>query len=348
MESKQFCRIDVFYGINNIRKRNKCISRKVFIMKSTISVIVPIYNCEKYIERCINSICTQTYKNLEIIIINDGSTDNSRNICEKICLRDQRIRLFNIKNNGVSNARNYGIECSTGDYLMFVDADDYIEEYMCERLQKIIETNDIDLVVSKAIVEDDNGNMLRKSYIEKSQIVFWDSNYNFQKEQACFVCWGVLYKRECIGDIRFSSKFFVGEDTLFFYTVLNKCRKYYITKNIFYHYVIYTRSASNGIIDDKKYTEILAWKEIEKLISKNDKALYESLLVAIEYRARLLFRKSYNSSISKEKQDDLIKIIGENRYLCLKYASLSGKIENLMIGVLKDWYPKIIRHFIKS
>lgn len=317
-------------------------------MKSTISVIVPIYNCEKYIVRCINSICSQTYKNIEIIIINDGSTDNSRKICEKMRLRDRRIRLFNIKNNGVSNARNYGIECSTGDYLMFIDADDYIEENMCECLLKIIETKDVDLVVSKAIVEDENGNMLRKPCIKKSQTIYWDSNYNFQKEQACFVCWGILYKRDCIGNIRFNRKFSVGEDTLFFYTVLNKCKKYFITDSIFYHYVIYTISASNGCIDDRKYTEILAWKEIQKLISKKDEALYDSLLVAIEYRARLLFRKSYNSSISKEKKDELIRIIGQNRYLCLKYASLGGKIESLLIGVFKDWYPKIIEHFLKS
>ena len=75
-------------------------------MEPKISVVVPVFNCEKYVERCINSICSQTYKNIEIIIVNDGSTDSSKKICEEMCLIDNRIKLFNIKNGGVASARN--------------------------------------------------------------------------------------------------------------------------------------------------------------------------------------------------------------------------------------------------
>ena len=93
-----------------------------------ISIIVPIYNVEKYLERCINSLINQTYKNIEIILVNDGSTDNSLIICEKYKNIDSRIILVNKENGGLSDARNVGIDNSSGNYITFIDSDDYIDD----------------------------------------------------------------------------------------------------------------------------------------------------------------------------------------------------------------------------
>lgn len=190
-------------------------------MKSKISIIVPVYNGEKSIERCISSICNQTYADIEVIIVNDGSTDRTREMCEQMCKQDRRIKLFNIQNGGVANARNYGIDHSTGEYIMFVDADDYIEKEMCEVLQKKMCQYNVELVVSKAVDEDVCGNVIARPKVSKSGIIQFDEEFSFVEDYACFVSWGCLYKRDILDGIRFDSRFYVGEDSLFFYMVVN-------------------------------------------------------------------------------------------------------------------------------
>ena len=101
-----------------------------------ISVIIPIYNVEKYLTKCIESVINQTYKNLEIILVNDGSTDNSKEIIDKYSSIDSRIKVINKKNGGLSDARNVGIELAKGEYITFLDSDDWIELNMYEKLYK--------------------------------------------------------------------------------------------------------------------------------------------------------------------------------------------------------------------
>lgn len=307
-------------------------------MKSKISIIVPVYNGEKSIERCISSICNQTYADIEVIIVNDGSTDRTREMCKQ----DGRIKLFNIQNGGVANARNYGIDHSTGDYIMFVDADDYIEKEMCEVLQKKMCQHNVELVVSKAVDEDVCGNVIARPKVSKSGIIQFDEEFCFVEDYACFVSWGCLYKRDILDGIRFDSRFYVGEDSLFFYMVVNNCKNYFITDETFYHYVIYSNSLSNGKVDDRKYTEILAWEEIKKIVPKRDCNQYKSLCAAIEHRARCMYRKSCNSNLCQENADNLYRIINDNAKICQKYLTLKGKVESLFIRVLRGVYPSII------
>ena len=103
-------------------------------MKERISVVVPVYNVEKYLEKCVNSIVNQTYKNLEIILVDDGATDNSGKLCDELAKIDNRIKVYHKENGGLSDARNYGVERATGDYIGFVDSDDYIDAEMYEKL----------------------------------------------------------------------------------------------------------------------------------------------------------------------------------------------------------------------
>ena len=111
-----------------------------------ISIIVPVYNVEEYLEQCLDSIQSQTYKNLEVILVNDGSTDGSKEICEKYCKRDTRFRLMNQTNQGQSVARNRGMQESRGEFLTFVDSDDVIKEDMLEQLMKQMTSENIDIV----------------------------------------------------------------------------------------------------------------------------------------------------------------------------------------------------------
>ena len=117
-------------------------------MNKLISIIMPVYNAEKYLNRSIESIMNQTYNNIEIILVNDGSTDNSLEICTSYQEKDNRIKLINQANKGVSFARNKGIDEATGDYIMFIDSDDYVEKNMIEDMVSKITEDDIDLVIS--------------------------------------------------------------------------------------------------------------------------------------------------------------------------------------------------------
>ena len=121
-----------------------------------VSIIIPAYNAEKYIEQCIDSIISQTYKNIEVIIVNDGSTDNTLAICEKYAKEDKRIKIVKKKNEGVSKARNDGIKIATGKYIMFIDSDDYIDDDYIEIMHKNIVEKKADLVVSN-YTRDKNG-----------------------------------------------------------------------------------------------------------------------------------------------------------------------------------------------
>ena len=115
-------------------------------MITKVSLIVPVYNNEKYIGKCIGSILNQTYKNIELIIINDGSKDNSDNIITNFQKTDERIKYIKQENSGPSQARNIGINIATGKYLMFIDSDDTVDKYYVEYMLKEIESNDYDIV----------------------------------------------------------------------------------------------------------------------------------------------------------------------------------------------------------
>ena len=123
------------------------VQEKLFIQDSLVSIIVPVYNSEKYVERCILSILNQTYSIIELILINDGSTDSSLNILDEYSRKDNRIILVNKENEGVSASRNLGIEIATGKYLMFIDNDDFVEPSYVETYVSEIEKYSADLII---------------------------------------------------------------------------------------------------------------------------------------------------------------------------------------------------------
>lgn len=139
-------------------------------MKKEVSVIVPIYNAHKYLKRCIRSILDQTYENLDIVLIDDGSQDNSLEICKRFEKEDQRVRVFHKENGGVSSARNYGIKKAQGEYIVFIDADDRVETSFIESLLAKAKENSI--VICSFVYGDEDGN------ISASCEMLEDSNLN--------------------------------------------------------------------------------------------------------------------------------------------------------------------------
>lgn len=225
--------------------------------RELISVIVPAYNAERTINRCIDSILSQTYENIEIIIINDGSKDETENKCKKY-LQNEKIRYINIKNSGVSNARNIGIEKATGKYIIFVDSDDYLENIMIEELYKNVKDG-IDLVIcGKNLVKTEG---IIKENIDIDNNIFTKEDFiKIYKSKILNPPYCKLYKAEIINkyNIKFDKTISIGEDLLFNILYLKNIGKNVIViKENLYNY----EKISSNSLSTKYYSNMLEMKE---------------------------------------------------------------------------------------
>ena len=209
-------------------------------MQEKISIIVPVYNVENYLERCVESILKQTYTNFELLLINDGSTDQSGELCDQLVSKNGNIKVFHLKNAGVSNARNVGIQNSTGEWITFVDSDDFI-------------TNDyLETLISAVDGDDSIGfSIARLHHIKNGQItelpVFSGKEEKWSTEQTMrellttsktsFFPVAKLFRREIISDFTFNTDYHLAEDALFLTEVLlkTKCTSIFIDKPIYYY-----------------------------------------------------------------------------------------------------------------
>ncbi len=257
-----------------------------------VSIIVPVYNTEKYIEKCINSIMNQSYKNIEIVVIDDGSTDDSSSICKKLSKIDSRIIYKKIKNSGVSNARNYGLNISSGDYVSFVDSDDYINTKYIENLIKLVITKKAEIVVCG--LTEVNGNLKEKISIYKDmKEKYKEITYPLNIEDYLLTfefnssCSQLISKRIIVDNkIEFNKNIKYGEDMLFSLECYINSKKTYYLKQFDYYYIRNDNSAMgkkdltsiNKFYDDnyvtteiitKKYNFNSALKQLINLKSIN-------------------------------------------------------------------------------
>ena len=212
-----------------------------------ISVIVPIYNVEKYLKKCIESIIQQTYDNLEIILINDGSTDNSPKICDNYAKKDKRIKVIHKKNGGLSDARNYGLEIATGKYISFVDSDDYIHKQMIEKLYNNLKANYSDISICNICNVYPNGKKMNLSIPETSVVEQKQKFYNIYNKYSVVtvVAWNKLYKKEIFKTIRYPLGK-VHEDEWIIFDILKNAQKISYLNEPLYYYIQREESISNS------------------------------------------------------------------------------------------------------
>ena len=259
-------------------------------MDEKISVIVPVYNVEQYLERCVDSIINQTYKNLEIILVNDGSTDNSGQICDELAKKDDRIRVIHKKNGGVSEARNVGVKEISGEYIIFIDSDDYIDKKMFSVLYSQIKLEAADVSVCGVMNIYENNNIPQARNTNEYLIL---NNEGFLREylkgeRIPGGIWNKLIKSSIAKSIKFPVGL-IYEDAYYHYELIKLARRYVITTepiyNKFYDYVInnyssnreeafFRLSYSYFVILDKMllqddYKKIEEYKEIVGFLKKN-------------------------------------------------------------------------------
>lgn len=205
-----------------------------------ITVIIPVYNVKPYLSKCIESVIKQSYKNLEIILVDDGSDDGSFSVCKEFSKKDNRIKLYHTENLGLSHARNVGLDHASGEYIIFVDSDDYIRKDMISTMvskgedadlvicnyEKVLSDSDKKIPQDAKCLKDDNWNFKQ----------FWEHYYLENLGIFCCVAWNKLYKKELFKDIRYPIDK-IHEDEYIINDIIGRCNRIRVIKNSLYYYV---------------------------------------------------------------------------------------------------------------
>lgn len=309
-----------------------------------VSVIIPVYNAEKTIERCVRSILNQNYDNIELLLINDGSTDNSKRICEALAEKDKRIIFFSQDNQGVSIARNTGLKRSSGDYITFVDADDYIlPDYLSCLVKYMEEGIDVVCSIPKVYIAESNKCVTDENEHKVVYCEFCDDFSKYMQHERCSVI-GNLYRHKTLKDIWFNKEFHVGEDMLFHLQAIKKSKTIVYAYTYKYIYMVYPQSAFHGKFDGKKITEIDAYKRMIEEFQKYpqiQKELYRRYYIVL---LRLQRTMVMSDSCRGNEYDYLKKEIKE--YWPRILVSRTS-IKDKMIWLINTLEPRIYKRILE-
>lgn len=268
-------------------------------MSSLVSVIVPIYNVERYLNRCINSIINQSYQNLEIILVDDGSPDNCPQICDEWKKRDRRIKVFHKRNGGLSDARNCGLEQATGEYIAFVDSDDYIGKTMYETMITAIEKTGSNLACCGRFYKSFNGE--KKSRCLEHQVVM--SDYEAIHELLNNGCveeavWDKLYRKELWNELRFPLNE-INEDIVVMPELIRRSKQVVHVALPFYYYCYNENSITKSGYNSKKD---VMFKHLEEL-TKYIKEYYSTEINTVDViKARYAMTTLFSIVLADEKE----------------------------------------------
>lgn len=290
-----------------------------------ISIIIPVYNTVKYLERCLESAVSQTYQNMEIICVDDGSTDGSERIVDEFAARDNRVIAIHQINQGESNARNSGLRAASGDYIGFMDCDDWIEPDMYECLAKALEEEDADMAIAGFYMEfEEAGKQCITVQNEKPVDKVFDGKqllrYLYERDsyRTFAFIWDKLYKREIIyggseGPISFDESMKLGGDVLYLaQCVLNTKRAVYMDRT-FYHYLQRDESGYHMPDLTRKQDIIRAYRIVQKKFEEHG---IEPQVMDFIKRI-LVYHSTYMAELAYELQDK--SVLEEAQALMWKY-----------------------------
>lgn len=270
-------------------------------MNTKVSVIVPIYNAERYLTVSIPSILNQSFSNLEILLINDGSTDESLEICRSMAQTDPRIQILDRKNGGVSAARNLGIEHATGDFITFVDSDDFLFENAVENMVNEIESSKVDVIRMTCEVHE-NGRSRREKTIEQG--IFRGSELQQVVESivtgqlSAYSCLLMIRSSALPGNLRFDTNFQMMEDACFYIDLLKVITSFQVSSTVTYRYQLhnsgtshnpdkFSQNAADILNINKRFSRILAGN----VFLRNMNAVHAKIISDYAY---IIYRGSWN------------------------------------------------------
>ena len=313
-------------------------------MSKLVTIIVPVYNAEKYLDKCITSLVNQTYKNLEIILVDDESPDNCPKLCDEWTKKDQRIKVIHKKNGGVSSARNMGLEIAKGEYILFIDSDDYIEINCLEECMKIIEKYNLDII--KFGYQKELNHYFRKNkFTVPVNRCIEESEYNkliykyILTTPDFYNIWNAIIRKQICQENKFDTSLTMGEDYLYFVRCVSKSQKIYFLDSCFYHYIINNDSITHKF-------------NIEKNVNKLKNCLTANLKIQ-----EIINKKNYFNENDYIIQS--IKNFNSSIYHCIKkcnykdYCYYIDKIKNdvfldKLILELFVYLPKETKHLLNK
>lgn len=319
-----------------------------------ISVIVPVYNVEKYIEKCVCSILEQTFTDFELILIDDGSTDSSGQYCDKIQEQDERIKVIHKKNGGLSSARNAGIDVATGKYLTFIDSDDYIAENMLNELYQDInrENAELAMVGLYHVYADSAPSTISEEYHVLSQ-----------EETTRLILIGKLisvnavaklYKKELFNEVRYP----VGkayEDAFTIMKVITQCSKIVVNTKQYYYYFHRQGSITTNTFSVKDLECIEAWEENYEIISKQMPLLKDLAFRRVCWANFYVLDKIVVADKEKETPEmiGIVKFLKRNRSFIFKndYFAKSRKLALFFLCIHLSFYkvfPKLQQKHLRK
>ena len=292
------------------------------MLNSKVSVIIPFYNAEKYIKRCVKSILCQTYENIELLLVNNMSSDSSLKIVEELAENDSRVKIIECYQQGVSFARNYGIERATGEYVLFVDADDYLNDDAIERLVGYRGYYSVEMGFCN---EDESGNIISHSISTDKESIFgkkqmMEGLFTYELGHYRVYIWNKLLVRKVITDnnILFNTDIKYNEDRLFLFSyfeaIPDNGQVMYIPYEGYY-YVDNSQSAMNTLEDRPMSVILTEIKAFVEMMKQSDDEDVDKRIIHESVRCTLLILRRYNINIESE----------EFNYI-LNYMDMTGKI----------------------
>lgn len=309
-----------------------------------ISVIVPVYNVEPYVAKCIESIQNQSYQHLEIILVDDGSTDDSGDICDQYASYDDRIKVIHQENAGLSAARNTGIDIANGDYIAFVDSDDYIGLTVYEDMLHLLKDNNLDIIEFTAF-RDKNGTIIEGCNDGQLEIFDKDDALKLAFHDCFVAAWSKLYKRSAIGDVRFPvGRKFEDSATSYLY-VANANRVGHINR-CYYYYRLNPNSITQTSFDPKsRWDFVLGYEERLKYVI-NHHLPYIDVCNSLLMKAVLSCLTAYYANpTGNQAYYDKCKYLIETYRSDISYNQLNSKYKLFLWSFGRaDWIHKIGAH----
>lgn len=308
-------------------------------MEKLFTIIVPVFNAEKYIDECIGSVVKQTYQNIELILVDDGSTDCSGEKCKLWKENDKRIKYLYQGNEGVSAARNLGLKHANGDYIAFVDADDTIDTCFCKRMLEIVNKGEIDIVFCEHCSFSLKGE-IEVSGKNTSSVVEIDSNqYEYDGRKGRRAVWAAAYKRNILQGLKFPSEIAVGEDALFLAKAIKASKRIAYYDIPLYNYRIQSKSAYYGSFSVSKYTEIDAWLRISEIFEPASITRLSAEAVCADTSLTMLGRYAGDAGFESKYINRLIRVYRSKLPQLIQYDHQKNR--NTFKHILYGLFPHI-------
>lgn len=296
-------------------------------MNKKVSIIVPIYNVENYVLKCIDTLTKQTYENIEIILVNDGSTDNSYKYAKEAALVDNRIKLYSKENGGVSDARNYGIKRATGDYLILVDSDDTIDVNAILKMVSLLEENDADMTMAEKLCFVEGTPIQKSNRLIQERVFNSEEAFKYMLETNTIFVTGNLYKKELFDGIEFPyrKKY---EDVATAYKLVNRAKKIAYTNEEMYFYLCGRDGATTSVFSEGNIIDNLDahYAQFQFLLSN-----YPN----IKQYAYKTFIRMYTSAHEKMRLNNYKELFESDKMLSM-YDSFKMAIENIDADFIKS------------